>query len=111
MQDPWYICHIRQRDNGKVRGILPRLVDFGIVFFLLVSYAKIFVMFPLQYIHTRIYLFHKTHTHTHPSLFVIPQANYSQIDKPTQHKAGLSGDVIKIHKYNCNVSHQTISER
>jgi hypothetical protein len=62
MQDPWYICYVRQTDFGGVRGILPRLVDFGMVFFLLVSYAKIIVIFSLQYIHTCIYLFHNTHT-------------------------------------------------
>jgi len=36
MQDPWYICDVRQRDNGGVIGIPPRLVEFGMVFFLLV---------------------------------------------------------------------------
>jgi len=40
MQDPSYICYVRQRDNGGVIGIPPRLVDFDMVFFLLVSHAK-----------------------------------------------------------------------
>jgi hypothetical protein len=112
MQDPWYICDVRKRDNGGVIGIPLRLVEFGMVFFLLVSYAKIIVMFSLQYIHTCIYLFHNTHTHTHtPFTLCYTTGKSLPIDKPRQQRAGLSGEVIKIYKYKCNLSPQTISER
>lgn len=110
MQDPRYICDVRKRDNGGVIGIPPRLVEFRMVLFLLVSYAKIIVMFSLQYIHICIYLFHNTHTHT-PFTLCYTIGKSLSIDKPRQQRAGLSGDVIKIYKYKCNLSPQTISEQ